>query len=243
MAYSQSFSGRQGAITYTYGASTIELPMTEWTVTHSTDAIDGTNFTSRYPTLFGPFNEFGDGAYFEEGEGSVASQEVAPGYNKLNIEARGYPSCEEGVPGGESVIPLPLIGERVVFTVYPMVGNPDLGTVSWAYYARINSVNYSLNVRGVLEYTITASNAGPPPLPAAAANVSAADGEENLTYAQRLKKRRDAVVKPWSPPQSKLKPIAPPPDFKPIKPVPVPPDPVPPAPVPPTPPEPEPEAP
>jgi hypothetical protein len=229
MAYSVSFSGRQGAITYVIGATTIDLPMTEWTATRSTDAIDGTNFTSRYPNEGGPFNQFGNGELFETGtDGSVASQEVAPGYNKISIEARGYPSCETGVPGGSSVVPLPVIGQRVEFRLYPVVGNDDVGTIEEQYYCRINSVNYSLNVRGVLEYTITAATAGPPPSFAAASQQ--AIGAEPLTYLERMKKRKQEVVKEWKPEPSRVDRFAPPKTPKP-------------APVPPTPPEPEPEAP
>jgi hypothetical protein len=235
MAYSVSFSGRQGAITYVIGTTTIDLPMTEWTATRSTDAIDGTNFTSRYPNEGGPFNQFGTGELFETGTaGSVASQEVAPGYNKISIEARGYPSCETGVPGGSSVVPLPVIGQRVEFRLYPVVGNDEVGTIEEQYYCRINSVNYSLNVRGVLEYTITAATAGPPPSFAAAASQQAI-GAEPLTYLERMKKRKQEVVKEWKPEPSRVDRFAPPKTPKP--------DPVPPAPVPPTPPEPEPEAP
>ena len=232
MAYSVSYSGRQGAITYVIGTSTIDLPMTEWTATRSTDAIDGTNFTSRYPADAGPFNQFGAGDMFEVGgDGSVASQEVAPGYNKISIEARGYPSCETGVPGGSSVVPLPIIGQRVEFRLYPVVDNADLGTIEESYYCRINSVNYSLNVRGVLEYTITASTAGPPPGFAASSASQKAIGAEPVTYLERMKKRQEETIKEWKPEPSKVNRFTLP---KVPKPTPVPPAPVPP--------EPEPEA-
>lgn len=230
MAYSVSFSGRQGAITYVIGEDTIDLPMTEWTATRTTDAIDGTNFTSRYPDGAGPFNAFGDGELFETGTaGSVASQEVAPGYNKISIEARGYPSCETGVPGGSSVVPLPVIGQRVEFRLYPVVGNADLGTVEESYYCRINSVNYSLNVRGVLEYTITAATAGPPPGFAASASEQGFNAEP-LTYKERMKKRQQEVVQEWKPEPSMVDRFALPKIPKP--PVPPAPVPVPPAPAP-----------
>ena len=205
MAYSVSFSGRQGAIVYVIGANTISLPMTEWNATRSTDAIDGTNFTSRYPNDLGPWNHFGVGTMFEvSGEGSVASQEVAPGFNKIAIEARGYPTCETGVPGGSSVVPLPVIGQRVEFRLYAVVDNADIGTNEEQYYCRINSVAYNLNVRGVLEYSISATTAGPPPGAQAMQAPLQAFGDNEETPKKRYVKRRDAHVVPWNPPESNI---------------------------------------
>lgn len=207
MAYSKSFSGRQGHMIYQFpnpnlqvgGMLSFLLPMTEWNLTNIADAIDGTNFTSRYPLGLGPWNAFGLGTQFEPTVGSIASQEVIGGHNKVVIEARGYPTVEAGDFGGTSVIPLPIIGTRVSMILYPVFNNADIGTVAYQYWVRINSVDYNLNVKGVLEYSIIATTAGPPDQPLLAAQEVQPIG--NLTPQQAYAKRVQEHQLPWPPPE------------------------------------------